>query len=420
MLLGLVLCLIATNATAQQFCLNKIAIPAQDTLCIVQDSARLFFPSGHERFTAFYHKLSEQLLHQSNRINILHIGGSHVQAGIIGEQLRQDLSAMGDSVGKYHCDKADRGLVFPFKAVRTNAPSNYDFEHTGYWRASRCISASPDATLGISGIAAMTTDSTSSLTLRLYDKGYEFDQLRLLGYCDIPATRPIIVMDNDTILPQPDDNKTGFLFNLPAPTNQCTLKFVNLDQNSPFVVRGLLPMSKRNGITYTESGVNGASTSSWLKCKAFDEELSLLPPDMVVFGIGINDAATSFAGFNPEVFKDNYKQIIDNILKINPNAALLFITNNDCNQTVRMRKPNTNTSRVAQAFKELAAEYNGAVFNLYQMMGGQGSAATWERHNLMRRDRVHFTGKGYQLVGDLIYNAIVNDFETYANEQKAN
>ena len=412
-LLSLMMCLTTITCFAQHFCLNKIAISSQDTTCIVQDSAHLFFPNGHGGFSVFYNKLGEQLKHQSNRINILHIGGSHVQAGVISDQLRQDLSTMHDSLSGYHCDKADRGLVFPFKAVRTNAPSNYAIYHTGYWSASRCISSTPDADLGMSGIAAMTTDSTSSLTLRLYDNAYEYDQLRVLGYCPNSTTLPIIVIETDTIFPQPCDNQTGFLFNLPAPTNQCTINFVNIDQDSPFVVRGLLPMSKRNGITYTESGVNGASTSSWLRCNAFEEELSLLNPDMVVFGIGINDAATTFANFNPDIFKNNYRQIINKILKLNPDAALLFIANNDCNQTVRMRKFNPNTARTAQAFKELAKEYNGAVFNLYQVMGGQGSSAKWERHNLMRHDRVHFTSKGYKLVGDLIYNAIAHDFETY-------
>ena len=111
------------------------------------------------------------------------------------------------------------------------------------------------------------------------------------------------------------------------------------------------------------------------------------------------------------------QKLINEIKQVTPSAALLFITNNDCNQSVRIRKPNLNTARVAQAFKELAQEYNGAVFDLYQTMGGQGSAANWVHHKLMQRDRVHFTSTGYQLVGDLIYNAVAEDFEKYVNRQ---
>ena len=36
----------------------------------------------------------------------------------------------------------------------------------------------------------------------------------------------------------------------------------------------------------------------WLKCEKFQEELSLLAPDLVVFAIGINDANCSPSNFN--------------------------------------------------------------------------------------------------------------------------
>ncbi|MGN1236085.1 MAG: GDSL-type esterase/lipase family protein, partial [Bacteroidaceae bacterium] len=253
----------------------------------------------------------------------------------------------------------------------------------------------------------------ASLSLRLHDEAYAFEQIRVLGYSTSRDTHPLVIVGNDTIYPSLRDRQSGFLFHLPSPTTFCRLVFNNVGEESPFVVRGLMPISKRNGITYSESGINGASVPSWLGCKALKEELLLLPPDLVIFGIGINDAATSYDSFSPEQFKDNYRMLIERILTVNPKAALLFITNNDCNQTMRIRRPNLNTPRVEEAFKELAAEYNGCVFNLYQTMGGQGSAANWVSQGLMQSDRVHFTNEGYNLIGDLIYNAIIDDFTDY-------
>lgn len=395
---------------AQQHRFARAYIP-QDSLCVKEDSAHLSFPQNHEDFTTFYDKLSKLLMTGENRINILHIGGSHVQAGYLSHQLRKDISSLHDSATSQQVKAADMGVLFPFKAVRTNAPQSYVVSHTGYWRASKCISATPDAKLGISGIAAITTDSTSTLTLNLSDETYSYNQLRVLGYSLNDITTPVVVVGQDTIFPDPSDNKPGFLFKLPQQTTRSTITFKNLCDTTGFVVRGLMPISSRSGITYSESGVNGASVASWLRCDALEEELALLPPDLVVFGIGINDAAMSYDKFNPDTFKDNYRRLIAEIKHISPEAALLFITNNDCNQTMRIRKPNLNTARVATAFRELANEYNGAVFDLYQVMGGQGSAANWQRHHLMKKDRVHFTQAGYQLVGNLIFNAIVADFE---------
>lgn len=388
--------------------------PIDSLPCVVQDSAYLYFPRSHKVFDNLYAKLTALLSKGKQRINVLHIGGSHVQAGYLSGRMRSNLISMTDSISRWHSQPADRGLVFPFKVLRTNAPTNYSFSYTGQWSASRCISQTPDAVLGLAGAAAITRDSTATLTLSLGDE-WQFSQLHLLGYASNPDIYPVLVLDGDTLYPYPDNGTTGYLFALPRYTSNCTLAFVGLGNGESFTVRGMLPVSGRYGITYSESGVNGAAVPSWLRCSAFSEELALLPPDLVVFGIGINDAACSYDKFNPETFKQNYRDLIACIRKVNPNAALLFISNNDCYQTVRTRRYNANTPRVEQAFKELATEYDGCVFNVFRIMGGPRSAGHWVSQGLMQRDRVHFTKAGYTLIADLLYNAIVRDYQSTLN-----
>ena len=401
------------SAKASPYRLARVAVP-DDTLCIKADMAHLIFPGNHSAFDLLYKKFAKQLARGNNRVNILHMGGSHVQAGYLSDQLRNNLTNMHDSSGVFHAKAADRGTVFPFKAVRTNAPTSYRISHTGRWRVSKCLSSAPDATLGLCGIAALTNDSDASLTLSLPDDTYSFDKLRVLGYSE-GASFPVIVMGADTIFPAVSDHKSGYMFHLPAATTLCKVSFCNVNDSNTFVVRGLMPESDRKGITYQESGVNGAAVPSWLNCAVLEEEMKLVCPDMIIFGIGINDAATTYDNFNPETFKANYRTLIDKTKKVSPKAALLFITNNDCYQSVRTKRPNQNTERVAQAFKELAQEYNGAVFDLYQVMGGQNSSAVWAQQQLMQSDRVHFTESGYRIVGNLIYNALVEDFENSLN-----
>ncbi len=397
-------------AKGRHFRLARVPIP-QDTLCIKADRAHLVFPGNHDAFDLFYKKLAKLLVRGTNRINILHMGGSHVQAGYLTDRIRNNLTRMHDSTNVFRAKAADRGTVFPFRAINTNAPTNYTISHTGQWRASKCISATQDAILGLCGIAAVTNDETASLTFRLHDDTYSFSRIRVLGYSPQSSSFPVIAMGTDTIFPAVSDNGSGYLFHLPSPTTQCTVSFCNVSDSSTFVVRGLMPESNRPGITYSESGINGASVPAWLNCAALEKEMELLCPDLIIFGIGINDAATTYDNFDPETFKDNYRKLIGRTRKVSPKAALLFITNNDCCQSMRIRKPNLNTARVEQAFMELAEEYNGAVFDLYRVMGGQNSSAVWAQQQLMREDRVHFTESGYQTVGDLIYNALAEDFE---------
>jgi lysophospholipase L1-like esterase len=34
----------------------------------------------------------------------------------------------------------------------------------------------------------------------------------------------------------------------------------------------------------------------------------------------------------------------------------------------------------------------------------------WEQNGLAQKDKIHFTKKGYQLIGDVFYNALVSSY----------
>ena len=76
---------------------------------------------------------------------------------------------------------------------------------------------------------------------------------------------------------------------------------------------------------------------------------------------------------------------------------------------------NTNGPLVQRAFYELAQEYGGCVWDLFSIMGGMGSVDNWEEEQLIRPDRLHFTHQGYELLGDLLFNALLTDYLTHSN-----
>ena len=392
----------------------------------------LILPGKKDALKPFHDKLYDLRTHASvsNNINILHIGGSHVQAGVLSNTMRMHFSP-----------SADRGFLFPFRAIKTNSPQGYRFDYTGMWKGSRNVSKEPDAELGLAGAAAITSDAEASLTLRLRDEGkWDFSQLILQGCASDTTVVPYLITSAaDTVFSDPVLSHLGvrdsWTFHLSQPDSVVTIQFTGLtrkvnpkqkratylplEDKHYFIVHGMIPQSDRHGVTYTESGINGASVPSWLRTGTrFEEELSLLPPDLVVFGIGINDANVPLIEFDPEIFKDQYKQLINRIRSVNPDVCLLFITNNDCAFTIgkgrRAKKiANPNTERVRQAMTELATELNGAVFDVYGLMGGISSSIEWVEAGLMKKDRIHFTNEGYVLIGDLLYNAIDKNYQIF-------
>ena len=372
-------------------CLAAVAqasVPVPDVPGIKLGENRLDFPDSRERFDSLLHRLHGGDEH----LNILHIGGSHVQAGIFPNRLREHFGA-------------SRGLLFPWKAIRTNAPDDYCLMPTGTWERSRCTEQAPAHQLGMSGAAAITSDSLASLRLELPAK-YAFSRLRIIGEAEGTA-EPYLLLDNgDTFTAERQDG--DFLFSFSKPDSLCTIAFRGMRDGARFVLRGIYPESEQR-IVYTESGVNGASVPSWLRCELLAEELSrICPPDLIIFGIGINDANVPTAKFDAEAFKASYRRLMAELRKANPNVCFLFITNNDCWLRVgrQRRTYNRNTQKVEQAMMELARESDGAVWNQFRIMGGYSSSNRWVNARLMNRDHIHFLRPGYELLADLLYNAI--------------
>jgi lysophospholipase L1-like esterase len=135
-------------------------------------------------------------------------------------------------------------------------------------------------------------------------------------------------------------------------------------------------------------------------------------PDLVIFGLGINDSACDSLSFSPDKFKKGYRRLIKKVHKVSPDCAMIFITNNDSYRYVKGgMEYNYNADEVRVAIIELAAEYNAGVWDLYGVMGERGSVHTWLEVGYISKDQLHFSPKGYRRIADLLFEAILADFE---------
>ncbi len=383
-------------------------IPALPCLHVDSGQDTLQFPGSHARFDSLYSVIDSLLSTGRGRLGILHIGGSHVQAGHFSHQLRTDIATATGMT------PAGRGLLFPFTAMKSNAPQSYAMWHEGNWLGIRCVDREPRLPLGLSGACVETCDTAARIVLDMGSLSlWRSDTLRVLGEGTSPEVAPYFVWGTDTLLPLEPDERPGFRFALPADADTCYLAFRGLIADSlMFRLRGIVAESNAPGIVYSESGINGASVAAWLRCSLFEDDMRLEPPSLVILGLGINDANVGPQSFDVEQFKANYRELIRRIRSVSPQCCFIFITNNDCwfNFRGRRRQFNTNTPRVRQAMCELARENDAAVFDVFALMGGLRSSNAWVRARLQRPDHIHFTREGYELWGDLLYNAIVKDY----------
>ena len=367
------------------------------------DRNRLLFPGDSLAMERFFDKLDTLLRTGEGRVNILHIGGSHVQAGVFSQQMRDHLLNLAPGL------TAGRGLVFPF--MKTNTPASLVITRNGEWDYSR--NAVPFSTrMGLAGASVATSDTAASFCILTREKNprditplFDFNLVKILGYGDMA---PVVHFNHDTLYGRYNKAEGSYTFHLPAYTDSLYVDFNGL--NGTFTVTGVYLDNGMPGITYHDIGVNGAKVESYLSCEDFERDLRLVRPDLVIFGIGINDAASDT--FTKEKFINDYNDLIRLIHKVSPDCALLFITNNDSYKRVKKNKyeVNPNGTVAREAFLTLGKQHNGAVWDFFDIMGGLRSMADWQDHGLAQKDKVHFTNAGYTLIGDLLYNALMDRY----------
>lgn len=341
-----------------------------------------------------------QATHQGN-ISIVHIGGSHVQAGTLSNTIRYNILADNpDLVGP-------RGMLFPYSAAaRCNNPADYRVHCPQKMILTRNVHKEHTFPVGLCGIAVTAADTHTVIAIKLNEPriDYATNRIILLGHSD-QGVMPRLRIENREIYPSYIDNLTDrYLFNLGNTVDSFCI-VLPCREGDMFTVTGILLDNRQAGFTYHSIGVNGASVPDYLRCKHFVRDLRLLHPDVVIFGIGINDAVAT--NFDTAAFRQNYLRLIDSVRTVNPDCAFIFVTNNDSYRKVRRHyNVNTNGILARDVFYRLAHDTDGAVWDQFEVMGGLKSMDTWYKHGLAQKDRVHFTTTGYQLIGTLFYQAL--------------
>lgn len=464
--------------------------------CINYEANVIKYPADSARMEYFYKRLDSLALFGKGQINIVHIGGSHVQADVMTHQLRRNMTGLLPGM------TSDRGLLFPFRAARTNNPTSYKIEYTGKWE--KCQNSLPpiDRALGICGIAISTEDKAASICFNLNpdtttEAKWQYNRLTLMATVNDMTLLPILIIGTDSIAPAEishdctlhsdttpiiTPNATAYYtYYTPYSTDHGCIKLCDAEKakllgqwnmsdsdscdtravitsdsismgyeplkadsayttptrfdsleigiesdnksiveershsnlsDKLFTINGFIPYTDETGIVVHSVGVNGASLPSWLRCSEFEHQMGLLKPDLVLLAVGVNDANVAYGRFDTTAYIANYNRILEQIYRINPDCAVIFITNNDCVlRTGRYSHgANRNTALVASAMRTLAKQHNAGIWDLYDIMGGFGSMAVWRDRGLANKDRVHFLAPGYRLLGDMLFNAIIYDW----------
>lgn len=334
-------------------------------------------------------------------ISIVHIGDSHVQADIFTANIRKNLQKIYGNAGY--------GIVFPYEIAKTNGAGAYDFSFSGKWGFSRITNVEIPESMGLCGYTIKCNAPASKLNFKLHSTAvndFSFNKIDFL-YKRSNLAYNFVFIEKDKkflgITNSIDQFSNPYCFTLKLKKQISEFSVYAANPNlirKPTDIYGFVLSNSNSGLLYHSIGVNGAKFYDYnLKGKELFEQTKLLKPDLLIVGLGSNEAF--YTSFSSVDFKNSVNEFINNIKIHNPNTDILFIIPPDINTEINY------INFVHPMLISICKEKNVAYWDLYEVMGGKDSMDKWIQNDLGNQDNIHFTVEGYTLMANLFTQALL-------------
>jgi lysophospholipase L1-like esterase len=294
------------------------------------------------------------------KLNIVHIGDSHIQAGYWGNVL---ISSIDSALGTTY-----EPLLLPHRFIKGQLiTSQTSIQTFNEYSVKSCAKKNYD----------------SAYTHLSYFKSND----SLIGF--------IVKHPNNSIISF--ETNTNYTFtqktNLGATTTNDTLYYTKRDTGA-FMLWNIA-QSFPNANTYYNLGLNGASY------KTVAKYMHLYTPylknaSVVLLSLGANDGYNTLFD-SAQCYRDAIKVINECYTHSN---ARIIITNAGHSQ-YNANELCTHNKVVNALLKKIAVEYNLTYWDWYSIMGSEKCIAAWVDCNLARNDYIHLTPAGYGLQAKL-------------------
>lgn len=183
---------------------------------------------------------------------------------------------------------------------------------------------------------------------------------------------------------------------------------------------GIVSETSGPGVTVDSLGINGARVTAMLGWdeEVFSETLAHRGPDLVIMWYGANSVGDDW--YTMEEYEQWLIDAVTRVRRAVPEASCLLLGPPDmARATLAYRGPwgtPPEVHRMIAAGRDVAGLLGCGYFDTFEAMGGEGSNLEWgaREPSWVSRDGIHFTALGYQAIADMLFNAIIDGYEQYA------
>ncbi len=359
---------------------------------IRHDLNKIILPSDSSAWFELAKKM--ELAKNGGRLRILHFGDSHIQADYFTGEVRKRL------LSYFNAENCSRGITMPYRAMGTNGPDELFAKKEGNFEITSVRKNMPDI-FALSGYCISANGVNSSISLN-DTAGYRFNKI-LIFHSPLVLQNLSVNGINASSSSALTDSLYVSTFLLPTLQSDFRLEFGNASVLNKIRVYAFSLENDKCDIEYSSIGLNGATFGTFLNMYGTEEILKFLNPDCVIFSYGTNDALYRL---DSTLIKVQMGSCVKQVKSAVPNTPVIFTTPGD--HLVNNKKaPNPRLPYASRLIKETALANNCGAWDFYNVMGGQGSVRDWYRNQLVFKDGIHLSKKGYKYQGILFFEAFV-------------
>lgn len=398
--------------------LNQLKLQTKsDSLKVLREfsttsASRIFYPNND---SSYFHALFQALDSSKNYdkiVRIIHYGDSQLEMDRISDMLRSQLQEIFGGYGT--------GILPAIQPIPTRTVNQFasggltrnsinDSTRTGLGHRRFGLMGSVCTLNGSAQINFKTTKTT-------FENTQNYNKIRVL-YKNNAGTFNVKLQQKDKIVfSEKNDSVSKF-------PQVMQIKLDSLSNKGTLILSGNadiygFSLEGNRGVVVDNVPLRGSSGDFFtqLDSISYTDGLRLMDTRLIILQYGGN----AMPAITNQKKVDFYASLMDKqikfFIKAFPKSKILYIGPSDASKKVKGQfqtlpfLPELNT-----ALKNTALSNGIAYWDLYQTMGGNGSMIEWvkAKPSLANSDYIHFSQKGANLVGEMLFTAFYNDYQIY-------
>jgi lysophospholipase L1-like esterase len=200
--------------------------------------------------------------------------------------------------------------------------------------------------------------------------------------------------------------------NIPTKFKKLTINFESAEGAELYGVA----LDCNEGVAVDNVALRGSSGVEFTKIEKefFRQQVKDMNVKLIILQFGVNVVPNVLSDYT--FYENLFYQQLRYLKSLSPDIDILVVGVSDMSRKQGTRFVSyPNIEKIRDAQKRAAFKAGCAFWDLYQAMGGYNSMLSWVNNKpaLGNKDFTHFTARGARVVGEMLYNALMKEYDNF-------